>query len=44
VFAAQFRDGRAPSACLRMAMIWLSVKRDVFMQNFQKFKFRKFYF
>jgi len=29
---------------LRMAMIWLSVKREVFMQNFQKSQFRKFYF
>jgi hypothetical protein len=27
--------GNRTSACLRMAMIWLSVKRDVFMQNFQ---------
>jgi hypothetical protein len=27
-----------------MAMIWLSVKRDVFMQNFQKSEFEKFYF
>jgi hypothetical protein len=27
--------GEPASACLRMAIIWLSVKRDVFMQNFQ---------
>jgi len=30
------------SACLRIAMIWLLVKRDVFMQNFSLFSLRKF--
>ena len=43
VLAVQLRDRRAAPACLRMAMIWLSIKRDVFMQNFQKCEFGKFY-
>ncbi|MDX1298968.1 MAG: hypothetical protein R3260_12140, partial [Pseudomonas sp.] len=36
--------GLPASACLRMAMIWLSEKRDVFTQNFLDPIRRKFYF
>ena len=35
VLAAQLGDRRATLDLLEMAMIWLSAKRDVFMQNFQ---------
>jgi hypothetical protein len=36
MFTAQLGKGAPSSASLRMATIWLPIKRDVFMLNFQK--------
>ena len=44
VLAAQLWRGGPASACLRMAMILLSEKSDVFTQNFLDPVRRKFYF
>ena len=40
----QPRAGEPASARFRMAMIWLSVNRDVFIAELSKNQLRKFYF
>lgn len=44
VLTAKLRDREPSSTCLKTAIIWLSVERDVFMQNFQNSEFEKFIF